>query len=203
MRKHGRKIKWPQCKDKRKTYQYRAVASYAKKCYEDLELDDKTVKVLTFNIVEYAKRKNLLSKGAQMLCMDVIVDICYDSISEIIEEESSLVSELRHCHRFVMDQINSKDNLVRLMAEPINEGGYPRLVMWYNQGHVTPHYLALNRKCARALSKIPQSDKEDLPDALELFKMCTFLVSPDMVDKLKGVLGKDLRIPPTLELTRS
>jgi len=197
MRRHGRKVSWPKCKDVKKTYQYRAIHKYTQKCSDELELDNKVIKILTYNIVDYAKRKGLLAKGAQMLCMDLVVDLCYQSIKDMIEDESSLMLEISCCHSFIADQVDSKDNLVRLMVEPISDGGYSRIVYWYNLGYITPLYVAISKKCIKALSKIPQSERQELPNDIELFRICTHTVSSDTVEGLKEILGADLRVPPT------
>lgn len=203
MRAHKRRIKWPKCKDVKKTYLFRALKSFAEKCYIDLELDDKTVRVLVYRIVEYAAYKKLLNKGAQMLCMDLIIDLCYQSIQDLAEEEMSLVSEIQSCHNYLSSQLDSKDNPVHSMIEPVSQGGYPKLIYWYQLGHLTPTYLALNKNCIKALSKISESDKDDLPSNRELFKMCMSTVCSDNVRDLKKIMGSDLRIPPTLKLIRS
>jgi len=192
----GRKVKLPRCKDPIKTYYFRALRSYANKCYNDFGLDDRTIRILTMDIVEYAKSHNLLNKGAQMLCMNSVVDICYHSINNSIENESFLIKELYHCHRFVMRQAGNKDSLVRLMQESAS-GGYSRIVQWYHCGYITPLYLALSKRCMKALSRIPRDERQELPKDIDLLLMCTHVVSNDLIPKLKEVLGSDLRIPPT------
>lgn len=198
MRKSKRKISFPKCADKTKTYQFRWTKTFVDKCYNDFELDDRTVKVLISNIVSYAKRQNILRKGTQLLCMNNIIDICVQSIRDIAEDEASLISELRSCTMFLDSQVTNKNNLVRRLVEPVSTGGCSNFVYWYNLGHLTEVYVALSKSCNKALTKLPLDERAELPTQFELYRLCSQLVSPDMIDKLKPILGSDLRMPPTL-----
>lgn len=197
MKQAGRYIKFPKCKDKTKTYQFRWTKSFADKCYNDLGLDNATIKRFVYDIVVYAKQNRVLDRGTQILTMDNIIDICYNSIQSNQEEEDSLISELSRCHDFLQEQENDKDILVRILSEPVSEGGYTNLVYWCELGYLTPTYLALSMTCQRALKLLPKSERSDLPSDFELFKICTHTVTRDMVPSFEDVLGSDLRIPPT------
>lgn len=197
MKKTGRFIKFPKCRDKTKTYQFRWVKTFVDKCYNDLGLDNKTIKRFVYDIVLYAKQNRVLDRGTQILTMNNIIDICYNSIQSNQEEEASLISELNRCHDFLSNKENNKDILVRNLIEPVSEGGYTNLVYWYELGYLTPTYLALSMTCQRALKQLPKSERSDLPTDFDLFKICTYTVTKDMVPTFEKVLGSDLRIPPT------
>ena len=72
----GRKIKLAKNTDQTKTYQFRWTKSFIKQC-NYLGLDDKTIRMLIVDVVDYAKKRNLLNRGTQILCMSNITDICY------------------------------------------------------------------------------------------------------------------------------
>ena len=194
----GRKINFPHCTDKTKTYQFRWTKRFVDKCYNELALSDKVVKCLLFDITLYAKRKNLLNKGTQLLCMTNIVDICHYSIQNMMDDEASLIEEIRFCHEFVCDQVNNKNILVRTLITPISKGGCSNLIYWYNLGRLTETYLALSKMCSKALSQIPLDERSELPSKIELLRICMHAVSKESVHDLKSVMGSDLRVPPTI-----
>jgi hypothetical protein len=194
----GRKISFPKCSDRTKTYQFRWTKKFVDKCYNEFNLSDKVIKVLLCDIAHYAKRRNLLSKGTQLLCMNNVIDICHHSIQTIIDNEASLIMEVRSCHEFVCDQVNNKNILVRTLTTPISEGGYSKLVYWYNLGRLTDTYLALSKTCNKAMSQISADERSELPSKIELLRICTYAVSRESLHDLKSVLGSDLRVPPTI-----
>lgn len=193
MSRVGRRVSWPKCKDLKKTYSFRAIQSFIIKCREEFELDDRAMKLLVYDIAEYAKTNKLLDKGTQLLSMKIVVDICYHSLKSLIEHESLIVLELRHCHQFILDQLPDKNNLVRQMVEPMSEGGYSKLYYWYDVGHITPLYLALSRKCLKAIDQLSEHERSSMPSKHALFQLALQTVSADMVDKYKSIFGDDLR----------
>ncbi len=198
MRKAGRKISFPQCSDKTKTYQFRWTKKFTDRCYNEFVLSDKVIKALVGDITHYAKRNNLLNKGTQLLCMNNIIDICHYSIKTMMDDEASLIEEVKSCHEFVCDQATNKNILVRTLVTPISEGGYSNLVYWYNLGRLTDTYLALSRTCNKAMSQMPVDERSELPSKIELLRICTSAVSEESICELKSVMGTDLRVPPTI-----
>lgn len=197
MRKAGRKIQFPKCSDKTKTYQFRWTKTFTQKCYQEYGLDDVVINHLISDIVDYAKKRNLLNKGTQLLCMNNIVDICVKSVENLAADEASLIEELRSCREFLCDQVIDKNILVRKLIEPVNSGGCPNIVYWYNLGHLSEVYLALSKTCIKAMAKLSSDDRAELPSGFELLRICTHTVSADLLPQLKAVMGSDLRIPPT------
>lgn len=197
MRRVGRKIKLPKCKDQTKTYQFRWTKSFVSKCYGEWELDDQTINMLIGDIVDYAKSRKLLDRGTQILSMGNITDICYKGLKTLAADEVSLIDEVGSCHKFLHQQAHDKDTLVRRLVES-DSGGCSNLLYWYNQGHLTEVYMALSKSCSQALSKLPKMEKEELPSGFELLRICTHTVSNDLLPKLRAVMGSDLRIPPTV-----
>ena len=197
MCKVGRKIKFPKCSDKTKTYQFRWTKNFVNKCYNELDLNDEIVYFLISDMVGYAKNQKLLNKGTQILCMSNIIDICYQGLENMAEDEVSLIEELTSCHNFLYEQTNDKDILVHRLTEA--EKGCSNLLYWHNLGYLTEVYMALSKNCSQALTKLPKEEKEELPTQFELFRICTHVVSDDLLPRLKVILGSDLRIPPTIK----
>lgn len=198
MQRAGRKIKFPKCSDKTKTYQFRWTKSFLTKCGE-LGLDDKTLRILIGDIVNYAKAKKLLDRGTQVLCMGNVTDICYQGLQDLEDDEASLIEELRSCRAFLHEQVNDKDILVRKLIGS-DSGGCSNLLYWYNLGHLTEVYMALSKSCNQALSRLPKGEREELPSSFTLLRICTHTVSDDLLPQLTAVMGSDLRIPPTVSL---
>ena len=196
MRRIGRKINLPKCRDQTKTYQFRWTRTFANRCYNELSLDDKVVRILIASIVDYAKKKKVLDRGTQILCMSNIADICYQSLKDLADDESSLIMELRSCRDFLREQTNDKNTLVCELVEP-SPGGFSNLLYWYNQGFLTEVFMALSIDCSRALARLPEGERQELPSRTALFRICTHTVSEDLLPQLKAVMGSDLRIPPT------
>ena len=193
----GKKVKVPRCKDPTKSYRFRAIKQYADRCYNEFKLDDLAVKYLTYDIVKYAKNHGLLNKGAQMFNMSSVIDICYYTIKDILESESSLVLEIKYSHDFLMEQLEGKNNLVRLLLEPSRPGGYSNLVYWHNLNYLTANYIALSKPCLKALGKIKKEERSELPEDVALLSIAMQILSnSEISQKIKTVLGKDLRILP-------
>ena len=199
MGRAGRKIKLPKCSDPTKTYQFRWTKSFANKCYNELGLDDKIVKILIGDIVNYAKRKRVLDRGTQILCMSNITDICYEGLKTLADDEASLIEELRSCRIFLREQVNDKNTLVCKLVEP-SPGGFSNLLFWFNQGYLTEVFMALSKTCSQALARLPEGEKQELPSKFKLFRICTHTVSQDLLPQLQAVMGEDLRIPPTAKI---
>ena len=196
MHRAGRKIKFPKCSDKTKTYQFRWTKNFVGKC-EELELDDNLTSILIADIVKYAKSRNLLDRGTQMLCMGNITDICIQSLQDLDDDEASLISELRSCQGFLHGHSNDKDILVRKLVDT-SSGGCSNLLYWYNLGRLTEVFMALSKSCNQALARLSDMEREELPSRFELFRICNHTVSRDLLPKLRAIMGSDLRIPPTI-----
>lgn len=195
MRGAGRNIKFPKCSDRTKTYQFRWTKRFCERCYNEFDLDDKTVNALVYEIVRYAKSHKLLDRGTQVLSLGNVADICYETITDMMDEERSIIREMHSCHSFLRGQANGKDNLVRNLKQ-LSENGYPNIVNWYHLGHITEVYLALSKPCRRVLSSLTDEQKEGLPSSFELLRICTHVTSDrDLLPKLKEILGRDLRLP--------
>jgi len=197
MQRAGRKIQFPRCADKTKTYQFRWTNNFTQKCYQEYDLDDTVVGYLISDIVDYAKKRRLLNKGTQLLCMNNIVDICVKSVESLASDEASLIEELRSCREFLYDQVTDKNILVRTLVEPVSQGGCSNIVYWYNLSRLSEVYLALSKTCIKAMAKLPPEDRTELPSKFELLRICTHTVSSDILPQLQAVMGSDLRIPPT------
>jgi hypothetical protein len=198
MQRVGRKIKFPKCSDKTKTYQFRWTKSFVSKC-DEMGLDDKVVRILIGDIVNYAKAKKLLDRGTQVLCMGNITDICCQGLQDLEDDEASLIEELRSCRAFLRERTGDKDILVRILVES-DSGGLSNLLYWHNLGHLTEVFMALSKSCNLALSRLPKGEREELPSGLTLLRICTHTVSDDLLPQLTAVMGSDLRVPPTVSL---
>jgi hypothetical protein len=198
MRSVGRNPKLAQARNVANTYAFRNVKMFAERCYNKWELDDRAVRTLVYDIVKYADREGILNKGTMMLNMGTVLEICKKSLQESIEAEENLATELSRCKAF-LDEVG-KDNLATKLVQPVTIGGYSYLVYWFNLGYLTPTYIAISRRCLKAVHALPLSERNELPDDSELLRICTHTVANDNVNELREIMGQDLRVPPTVRV---
>jgi hypothetical protein len=186
MRRAGRKDSFPKGTDPRKTYKYRALQSFAKKI-EEWEFDEATTKIMVDSVVKYGKRNKLLSKGAMLLSMGSILDICY---KEIEAREERLKQALQSI-KFTKHYLDENDlNSVRALISSRALGGISNLAHLIDSGKISPEYLAVSKVAYAALHKI---DREGYPNDRELLKLrARYLLDQQTRKELGRVLGSDL-----------
>tara|TARA_R100001244_G_scaffold25113_3_gene25521 strand:+ start:28715 stop:29386 length:672 start_codon:yes stop_codon:yes gene_type:complete len=195
----GRKTNFPRCSDPTKTYQFRWTKAFVTRCTNELEIDDKVMKALVYDMVAYAKREDLLNKGTQILSLSNIADICHHSIVNMMNDESSVIREIRSCHQFLLDQVGGKDISIHILKNPNELNGIPNVVYWYNLDYITEVYMALSAPCIKAINRIPPEFRSDLPTNFELLRICTHvLMDPDIAPVAKEIMGNNLRMLKTL-----
>ena len=195
----GRKINFPKCSDKTKTYQFRWTKAFVNRCYNDLGIDDKIMKALVYDMVIYAKSERLLNKGTQILSLANIADICFKSMSEMMNEELSLIREIRSCHQFINDQLDVKDSPVRILKSLNEKNGIPNIVHWYDLGHITDVYIALSKPCIKALNNIQIEFRSFFPSNVDLLRTSINVMSDkDLSPIIQDIMGKNLRVPRLL-----
>lgn len=191
MAKSGRKINCSKTTDFTKTYQYRWIKTFVEKCNQ-LNLDEKTVKYLIYDMVDYAKRNDLLSKGTQILLMSNLVDICHHSLKTLIAEEHELIREILYCHRFLVDQAGGKDIQVQMLISTTNR--VPNILLWFDQGRLTNNYLALSSVCLKALQLLESHHRSMFPSNFDLLKLYShIMLDQNLGDKIESIMGSTLR----------
>lgn len=186
MRKVGRKISFPKNTDPRKTYQYRAMRDFLRKIHE-WDLDESSAKAIIDSAVRYGKKHQLLDKGAMILNMSGVIDICIDDLESKESDMNVTIAAIRRCKEYLDNEgLNSYNALIA----PRTLGGYSNLYYLIKSGKISPVYMALSRKVYRALSSI---DRSDCPSNYILLRLrAKLLFDPEARKKLESILGDDL-----------
>lgn len=187
MRKAGRKESFPKGTDPRKTYKYRAIEKFAK-TVEEWEFDNATTKAMVEAVVAHGKKKRLLQKGAMILTMKSILEICLNELERKSEETESIIEAIRRCHAYLTERdIETSKSL----ASPERSGGMSRLEALLASGKMPEAYLAVSRIARSALLKL--ENRDDYPANRELRKMrARLLYDYASREQLEDILGVDL-----------
>jgi len=182
----GRQI-IPKDTDYKKTYQYR----YAAKFVNNMKyVPWDTAKKIAYYAIEYArnnlkKNNTIWTRGLWVLTKANIVDIAYSSAKS---HEARMQLDLEKT-------VNSKkfvDAQETGLAETKVEGGFPNIVMWYENNSVNLTYIAMSEICKRVMAQLDSSSKSMLPPQDEIIRRrVKCLIDDDYSEKLKKVLGDD------------
>lgn len=185
----GRKVSLPANTDPEKTYQYRAVSRFAA-LMDEWGLSENSTRSLVRAIVRYGKRKNLLGKGAQLLNMKSIVNICYDMLREEVARNETFLRELRKSKQF-MDQ-NPSDRVEWLVTKE-QKNGYTNITRWARTGDLSLGFISLSMNCRQAISLLPCDERSEFPEDTELLRTRIGLLSdPELRARIQDIMGDDL-----------
>lgn len=192
MRTCGIKVNYPKNTSPDKTYMYRAFVRFADKTIE-WEFDDDTTRLFIGVAVAYAKSRKLLNKGAWLLTMEPILKICYKKLKDNIKDDYNIMNLVKNSKRRIERLRTQNSEIVEILVEPINFGGYARITIMYKTGEISAVYLSLSKICRKALSRLNTSDRLELPPNRELLKMRTRILSSNEVESaLRKIMGSDL-----------
>lgn len=179
---NGCKISYPRCSDITKTYQYRFVNKFVKEALKsDLDIDQ--MRLFVRKIVKYAKAKRLIHRGAAILNMSDIFDICYRELKEDINSADNYVKLISESKKHITNDLN----------KPNEFGGYSRLTCLVDSGDIPIITLAVSRRCMDALRKLDHCERSRLPSDAELFKLrVKMLINKSTYNEISNILGNDL-----------
>lgn len=184
----GRKIVMPANTNPEKTYQYRAVCRFAKQV-EEWKLSEHSTRALIRAIIQYGKRKNLLSKGTQLLNMKSVLNICHDMLKEEIARNNRFIKELESSKKL----INGHSDIVGLLVTKEQKNGYTNIARWYRAGDLTLGFISLSMNCRQAISLLPYDEREEFPSDTQLLRnRIAFLADPELRTRIHQVMGDDL-----------
>jgi len=180
----GRRTTDPKCGDIKKTYQYRAVSKFVDKA-RDYGLTRDQMQALVKEIILYAKDRKLLHRGSSILNMADIFSVCAKRLELSVEATDTAIE--------LVKQAAQEIEKYQPLHLPENPGGYPRMIVAINNGSLPVELLSLSKKCAFALQRLHQKDRDLLPSEVELLKLrVKFLMDKSNRDRLKESLGDDL-----------
>jgi len=168
--------KFPKNTNPAKTYTFRALSKFANKMVE-LDLDDNMIKFFIKTIVRYAKRNKLLNKGAYLLTMNSILEICYDELIKNDFNHGGLESSLRNDKNFVSSLGVDRNEIFNKLVEPISYGHIPGIIYYYNLDKIALPFLSLSKICNLVLQNLCEKDRSELPSQITILKTRVKLLS--------------------------
>jgi len=165
----------------RKTYQWRYLVHFAQKI-DEWQLDDDTAMQLVEAMLEYSKKNGKLRRGLSILSSGKILDIGYKHLMEKQKFDDLAVARLRSNAKFFA---GAGDPCARA-----HRAALPNIVMWYMQGKLSAQFIAVSKKCRRALSTLNAFERGLLPDAHELL---LHRIRLDDISWAKDILKDDWR----------
>ena len=187
----GRKISLPTNTPPEKTYQYRAVAKFAKQV-DDWGLSEPVACALVNAVVRYGKQQDLLNKGASLLNMKSVLKICHDLLREEITRNEVLLESLRYSKNF-LQKSSAGANLVERMVTKEKRGGFTNFTRWYRSGDLSSSFISLSKSCRKALNLLPFDERGEFPtDTLLLQTRIRLLSDQELRKSIKEIMGDDL-----------
>jgi len=184
MKSVGRKINFPQNTPPEKTYLYRSLKCFAEKV-DEWEMSHDMSHTMISLVVRYAKDHNMLDRGAALLTMRSILDICHKQLSMQLDEREDAHSNLQRCRDFLDNQDLSARR---------RPGGYCNLTVWYQTGQLSLAFLSVSKSCLAALSKLPKSERSELPSKYDLLKSrIALLCTEENRVAVRKIMGADLQ----------
>ena len=190
----GNGISFPKGTDPTKTYTFRAVKKFAQKMV-DWEFDESTIRLFIQTAVRYAKNRKLLSKGAYLLTMNSVLEVCYEELQHQMVMHKALDSELVESHQFMQSLGSTRSEIYRRLRRPISYGGCNSLIYYYNTDKISISYISLSIICGAVLSKINLDERSEVPTDIDLLKLRVRLLSDyDNLVSAQKILKNDLNV---------
>lgn len=175
----------PQGTDPKRTYQYR----YAAKFLKNMEgVSKETIQKIIYYAIEYAKesdKESVWTRGLWILTKSNIIDIAYKKAKEEDNRRNLDLDKVKRSKNFAHEH-NYK------FSESMEDGGFPNIVIWYDNGKISLTYLAMSESCKNALLKLDDVDRRMLPDKKEIIKRrVKCLIDKDYKKQLMDIIGSD------------
>jgi hypothetical protein len=192
----GRKISLPTNTPPEKTYQYRAVAKFAKQV-DEWGLSEPVTCALVNAVVRYGKQQDLLNKGASLLNMKSVLKICHDLLREEITQNEVLIESLRYSKNFLQKSV-AGGNTTDCLVTKEKRGGFTNFTRWYRSGDLSSSFISLSKSCRKALNLLPFDERGEFPLDNALLKNRIRLLSDRELYKIiKEIMSDDLMVVGT------
>ena len=165
----NRKSVWPRAADHRKTYMYMWFKKFAEWSIKN-NLDDELMQRTVVSLVKYAKKNDILRKGASILQHEKIYEI---ALKEFDNHEDKLENDLEKLRNSCENVDANKANYsaVDYLLKSKGIGQLPNIVVLFNSNSISKDYLALSLTCRKVLNKLQHDYRFMLPDDKELLKI--------------------------------
>lgn len=165
----NRKVTWPRAKDYRKTYMYMWLKKFAEWVNKN-DLDDELAQRTIVALVKYAKKNNILRKGASLLQHEKIYEIALREFDNVEERMSDFLVKIKKSQDIVETRRGAfapED----FLGKSKGIGQLPNIVLLFNSHLISANYIALSSSCRRVLNKLNDDVRSMLPNERELFKI--------------------------------
>jgi len=165
----GRTLKFPDCRDITKTYQWRYATKLAEQ-FEEWEFDDQTSIFFIGCVAKYARGKGLLHKGLSAFFQSNIIDVCYEHINKECNKLDARLEQLKRNHDFLLSHSGGRP--VDALLRRVSLDSYYNIVRWYEEDNLSRLYLAVSKPCVVAVARISKLNTPQcalLPTTTELF----------------------------------
>jgi len=168
---HGSKLIMPKNTPFHKTYQWR----YLKKLYNKIrewDFDETTTRVFINTAIQHAKETGKLHKGLSALLQSNILDICYKKLERHEKKNLDDIDRIRYAQEFFDDNNVTVDILLKRR----NLKSFCNMMIWYDNRKIPDVFIALSKKCSRALKKLMDFDHDErilLPSQNKLYLIRT------------------------------
>lgn len=177
----GFRVSFPKHTDKTKTYKWRYLEGFIKKV-DEWELSDRAARLLVSAMIKWAKKNNQLKKGLSLLASDQILEIGHEAIQGKLASTERTVDTITADMKFT----HGKDPLYR--SEKL---ALPEIVRWHMRGQISDIYLAISKKCRKAMRQLDKAERSMLPSGKDLIRIRQELFSDDVKAKHKIKLMMD------------
>jgi hypothetical protein len=143
------------------------------------------MQALVKEIVKYSKERKLLHRGTSILNMSDVFSICCKRLEVSVEATDNLITAVKASTPLI------EENEPLHAQEKI--GGYSKLTSLINSDRMPVEILALSKRCAAALHRLPFDERSLFPSDTELLKVrIRLLMDKGNLDRLKEILEGDL-----------
>jgi len=184
MKSVGRKVSFPKDTAPEKTYLYRYLKRFANQV-EEWEMDVDMSHMMISLVVRYAKDHGMLDRGAALLTMGSILEVCHQQLSDQVDRREDQYVNIKQCKEF----LEGKDLLERKRP-----GGYCNLTIWYQTGLLSLAFLSVSKRCLSALAKLPKIERSEFPSKFDLMKSrIALLCTAESRKAVRKIMGADLQ----------
>ena len=185
MKSVGRRVSLPADTDFVDTYQFRWIDTFATRL-DGWGFDDEMANNLINEMVKYAKRNNLLDRGAAILNFPDLLEICRAGLEQKIQEIDHEIESLKKSKELIRDNV--------LSDRP--DGKLCNLTHWYASGKISVLYLAFSKACIKTLDILAKEDPTErdwLPSSIELYRLRIKVASDkELLKDIKKVMNEDM-----------
>jgi len=187
--KKGRHVALPEGTDITKTYYYRHIQRFIK-TIDNLQIRHENIPFVIEALVEYANERKLLSRGYTILNNSKMLEIV---LSKLRNENKTLNCKIQSIQRIQSFLISQGGNIEEVLLQKPHEKSMTNFTKWFEQGRITPEFIALSKMCIKTLQKLDKSERVVLPRPISLMALKHKILSDvEFMNRVIALMGDDL-----------